>query len=80
MKKPSEETMRKFVAFCDSGRPWYFTLGMSVTLLIVQFALWFAADEDKKPGWWYTVPAWFGVFRSLDNIHQARKNRESDAE
>ena len=31
MKKPSEETMRKFVAFCDSGRPWYFTLGMSVT-------------------------------------------------
>ena len=80
MKKPSEETMRKFVAFCDSGRPWYFTLGMCVTLLIVQFALWFAADEDKKPGWWYPVPAWFGIFRSLDNIHQARKNRESDAE
>ena len=69
MKKPSEETMRKFVAFCDSGRPWYFTLGMSVTVLIVQFALWL-----------YTVPAWFGIFRSLDNIHQARKNRESDAE
>ena len=65
MKKPSEETMRKFVAFCDSGRPWYFTLGMSVTVLIVQFALWFAADEDKKPGWWYTVPAWFGFFRRL---------------
>ena len=61
MKKTSEETMRKFVAFCDSGRPWYFTLGMSVTVLIVQFALWFAADEDKKPGWWYTVPAWFGI-------------------
>jgi len=73
MKKPSEETMRKFVAFCDSGRPWYFTLGMCVAMLIVQFALWFAADEDKKPGW-------FGIFRSLDNIHQARKNRESDAE
>ena len=80
MKKTSEETMRKFVAFCDSGRPWYFTLGMSVTVLIVQFALWFAADEDKKPGWWDTVPAWFGIFRSLDNIRQARKNRESDAE
>ena len=50
MKKPSEETMQKFVAFCDSGRPWYFSLGVFVTLLIVQFALWFAADEDKKPG------------------------------
>ena len=80
MKKPSEETIRKFVAFCDSGRPWYFFLGASIVLLIVQTALWFEADEDKKPGWWYTVPAWFGVFRSISCILEARKHRTQDAE
>ena len=80
MKKPSEETMRKFVEFCDSGRPWYFTLGMFVTILIVQSALWFEMDEDKKPGWWYTVPTWFGIFNSIRNICQAREYRKRDAE
>ena len=80
MKKPSEETMRKFVDFCDSGRPWYFGLGVFITILIVQTALWFQMDEDKKPGWWYTVPTWFGIFRCIGCIFQARKNRERDAE
>ena len=80
MKKPSEETMRKFVEFCDSGRPWYFTLGMFVTILIVQSALWFEMDEDKKPGWWYTVPTWFGIFNSVRNILLAREYRKRDAE
>lgn len=80
MKKPSEETMRKFVEFCDSGRPWYFALGMFVTILIVQSALWFEMDEDKKPGWWYTVPTWFGIFNSIRNICRAREYRKRDAE
>ena len=26
MKRLSEETLRKYVDFCDSGRPWYFCL------------------------------------------------------
>ena len=28
MKRLSEETLRKYVDFCDSGRPWYFALGV----------------------------------------------------
>ena len=80
MKRPSEETMRKFVDFCDSGRPWYFALGMFVTLLIVQTILWFAADEDEKPGIGYTVPTWFGIFRSIECIRQAGENRKNIAE
>ena len=39
MKRLSEETLRKYVDFGDSGRPWYFALGVFVTLLIVQTAL-----------------------------------------
>ena len=77
MKRPSEASLRRLVEFCDSGRPWYFALGAFVTLLAVQLALWFEADEDKKPGFWYTVPTWFGIFRSVSCILQARRNRNA---
>ena len=70
MKRLSEETLRKYVDFCDSGRPWYFALGVFVTLLIVQTALWFAADEDEKPSQWATLPAWFGIFQSIGCIRK----------
>ncbi len=80
MKKTREETLRRFADFCDTGRPWYFSLGFFVALLIMQFILWFAADEDKKPGFGYTVPTWFGIFRSIDCIRQARENRKRSAE
>lgn len=80
MKKPSEETMRKFVAFCDSGRPWYFFLGASLVLLVVQTALWLEAASDKKPAWWHTIPTWFTVICSVSSILEARKHRMQDAE
>ena len=79
-EKTEEETLRKYVDFCDSGRPWYFALGVFVTLLIVQTALWFAADEDEKPSQWATLPAWFGIFQSIGCIRKARENRKQSAE
>ena len=59
---------------------WYFALGVFVTLLIVQTALWFAADEDEKPSQWATLPAWFGIFQSIGCIRKARENRKQSAE
>ena len=80
MKRLGEKTLRKYVDFCDSGRPWYFALGVFVTLLVVQTALWFAADEDEKPSQWATLPAWFGIFQSIGCIRKARENRKQSAE
>ncbi len=51
-----------------------------MTLLVVQTALWFAADEDEKPSQWATLPAWFGIFQSIGCIRKARENRKQSAE
>ena len=83
MSEKNRERMDKFVALCDSGKPWYVFLGLFSVLLVANVLVELLTDQHVK--WWVWLLDVVGIADSVRNIlHckklQAEKAAEADAE
>ena len=77
MKTKLEDALMKFGAFCDTGKPWYFFLGMWSVLLLANVLMQLFSDE--KPKWWTWLLQIGGIINALRDIQLARHHRELNA-
>ena len=83
MSEKNKERMEKFVALCDSGKPWYAFLGLFSVLLAANALVELLTDQHVK--WWVWLLDVAGIVDSVLNIRhckklQAEKAAEADAE
>lgn len=77
MKDKMYAYMKKFIDLCDSGKPWYFFLGMWTTLLMADILCQLFANE--KPKWWNWVVVGLGYLNVFLNLRTAKRHREEKA-
>ena len=68
----------KFIALCDSGRPWYVFLGLFSVLLVCSLLLELFTDQHMK--WWAWVLNIVGILDSLRNIRYCKKRKTEKAD
>ena len=68
------EFMKKFIALCESGKPWWVFLGLFTVLFLLNMYL--AIFTDTKPKWWSCVICGWGMGSSVYNIRKAKRIRE----
>ena len=68
----------KFIALCDSGRPWYVFLGLFSMLLVCSLLLERFTDQHMK--WWAWVLNIVGILDSLRNIWYCKKRKTEKAD
>ena len=71
MSEKTRERMEKFVALCDSGKPWYVFLGLFSALLAASLAVQQITGQRMK--WWAWVMDIAGIAGCLRNIHTCKK-------
>ena len=77
MKEKMNRFMKDFCDLCDSGKPWYFFLGMWTTLLMMLFACLLFTDE--KPKWWNWALIALGYINVFRDLKLAKRRREAKA-
>ena len=82
MSKKTTERMEKFVALCDSGKPWYVFLAVFGVLLVASLLVELLTDQHMK--WWAWVIDIVGIINCLLNIRHCKKlqaeKKKDDAE
>ena len=71
MSEKNKERMEKFLALCDSGKPWYVFLGLFSVLLAANALLQLLTDQHVK--WWVWLLDAAGIVGSARNIHYCKK-------
>ena len=66
MSEKTRERMEKFVALCDSGKPWYCFFGVYLVTLIVNITL--LLTSERKPKWWSVALDVCGLALAASNI------------
>ena len=77
MSEKTRSRMEKFVALCDSGKPWYVFLAMFSILLAAHALLELLTDQRAK--WWVWVLNVAGILSCLGDIFYCRKRRAEKA-
>ena len=82
MKEKARDCMEKFVALCDSGKPWYVFLAMFSFLLGASALVELFTKQHMK--WWAWAINIVGILDCLVNIRyckalKARKAEEENA-
>jgi len=78
MKEKAMDRMEKFVALCDSGKPWYVFLAMFSILLAASALVELFTNQRMK--WWAWVLDVVGIVDCLRNIHYCKKLQAEKAE
>ncbi len=71
MSEKNRERMEKFIALCDSGKPWYVFLGLFSALLAANALLELLTDQHVK--WWVWLLDAAGIVGSARNIRCCKK-------
>ncbi len=78
MKEKTRERMEKFVALCNSGKPWYVFLAMFSILLAASALVELFTDQRMK--WWAWALNIVGILDSMVNICRCKKLNARKAE
>lgn len=81
MKENTKEkiynVLEKVHDLCDSGKPWYFFLGMWAVVLVLDVIC--QLFSEKKPKLWCWLMAAMGIVNCILNLTICRLNREMKA-
>lgn len=81
MKENTKEkiynVLEKAHDLCDSGKPWYFFLGMWAVVLVLDVIC--QLFSEKKPKLWCWLMAAMGIVNCILNLTICRLNREIKA-
>ena len=77
MSEKNRERMEKFLALCDSGKPWYVFLGLFGVLFAANVLMELLTDQHVK--WWVWVLDVVGMADSVRNIIYCKKRKAEKA-
>ena len=78
MSEKNKQRMEKFVALCDSGKPWYVFLVLFSLLLAANALLELLTEQRVKSWVWLLNVA--GIVGCVADLFHCRKPRPTDTE